>query len=248
MKKKPKLEEAKFVKTIINFNHLNGKKLFDNSCDIDSMKIADVINRIVNINSGIQKFWSSPKGWAPLKVANLLSKSRLDRQVLLSKTLSLYVNVDSKHLHDGYLILGWTNLGALVEGALKLFLSVYYEGYSFNVKKKIQTKKVKYPEGLRLDSLRMCFVDGIWDDDFDKIIKLIQRRRNAIHSFQDKNIGDFDEFSDYVRKYLKLLRYFNFRMPYPDDVFIPKENGNDTFIIDQIEILKERSEGVVCIE
>ena len=43
-------------------------------------------------------------------------------------------------------------------------------------------------------------------------------------------------------KKAELINFLKKIHPYPDDVFMPKENGNDTFILDQIEILKEKSE------
>src|SRR3990172_855008 len=71
-------------------------------------------------------FWKSSHGWAPVDAANLLSKSALEWQVSLSESLRRWVGCTT----DGDLILAWANLGALVEGQLKLFLSVYYSDYA----------------------------------------------------------------------------------------------------------------------
>ena len=94
--------------------------------------IQEVIDRIVSKNDGIARFWSTARGWAPLDAAKLLSKSRLDLQVSLARTLTLWVppNVSAQAPDvDGRLILGCANLGSLVEGTLKWFLSVYYDNY-----------------------------------------------------------------------------------------------------------------------
>jgi hypothetical protein len=80
----------------------------------------EIVQRITKLNSGIQKFWSKSHGWAPVEAAGLLAKSRLDWQVSLSKTLTLWLQ--KKPLTPGELILAWSNLGSLVEGTLKTFL------------------------------------------------------------------------------------------------------------------------------
>ena len=52
------------------------------------MEVETAITQIVRINDHIRDFWGSgADGWAPERAADLLSKSRLDRQVALSHTL-----------------------------------------------------------------------------------------------------------------------------------------------------------------
>ena len=94
-----------------------------------SLSIEDVVERIVAENERIQKFWSNAHGWAPGVSARLLGKSRLDWQVALSHCLRLWVKPFTEHEGAGRLILGYANLGSLVEGTMKLFLAVYYEDY-----------------------------------------------------------------------------------------------------------------------
>src|SRR5579859_1182306 len=89
--------------------------------------IKEVVQRIVNLNKGLADFWGNANGWAPTDSANLLSRSRLDWQVSLSESLGHWTG--RKKISDGDLILAWANLGSLVEGTMKLFLSVYYEDY-----------------------------------------------------------------------------------------------------------------------
>lgn len=95
--------------------------------------IRTVLDRIVSKNEGIAAFWRDALGWAPLEAAELLSRSRLDWQVALSHTLALWFPRSGADPSDaaapGRLILAWVNLGALVEGSLKWFLSVYYDAY-----------------------------------------------------------------------------------------------------------------------
>lgn len=51
--------------------------------------VKNTINKIINIHNHINEFWSSAHGWAPDEAANLLSKSRLDIQLSLSKCLNI---------------------------------------------------------------------------------------------------------------------------------------------------------------
>jgi len=45
--------------------------------------------------------------------------------------------------------------------------------------------------------------------------------RNAIHAFEDRDIGTFDEFRKCLRIYLKMIDEFNLGLPYPDEVVVP---------------------------
>src|SRR5262249_49332910 len=150
------------------------------------------------------KFWSKSHGWAPVEAAGLLSKSRLDWQVFLSETLYLWVKKPSHALTPGELILAWANLGSLLEGTLKTFLSVWYKDYAadvdnlkqadvFNKKK----NKILEPDGLTLEPLRKYFKHkGLLSKESLALIELVQQRRNAIHAFKNKNIGTTKEFND----------------------------------------------------
>src|SRR3954452_19895414 len=89
--------------------------------------------RIEFLNRKVAGFWKAAHGWAPIEAAGLLSKARLDWQVSLSSSLRLWLRDQPNALSDGDLILAWTNLGALIEGTLKLFLSVYYDDFRADV-------------------------------------------------------------------------------------------------------------------
>ena len=189
-------------------------------CDLGT-----VIERIIKFNTGLSTFWSNASGWAPDGAAELMSKSRLDRQVSLSECLHIWIfNKTVKH-EDGALILAWANLGSLIEGTLKLFLAVYYEDY----KKDIEVFKDKKgnivdPDVLGLEKLRVFFnKKDLWSDEWNKFVLIVQRYRNAIHFFKDRKIGTFEEFEESVRTYLLLIKKINSRLPYPDDVYEPRE-------------------------
>jgi len=189
--------------------------------------ILDVIQQIIQKNDGLARFWSSAHGWAPLEAAQLLTKSRLDRQVSLSRTLTLWVPPAAHAAAsdaDGRLILGWVNLGSLLEGSLKWFLSVYYEGYKNDINA-IRDKAgvTKDPDGVTLEPLRQFFERSVWtpSDKWAKWIAGVQQRRNAIHSYKHRELGTLHELEASIREYWNLLDDLNGRVPYPDDVFRP---------------------------
>ena len=53
------------------------------------MDINTIIDKIVEANTRLFNFWSRSHGWAPNYAADLMSASRLDRQVSLSKALRM---------------------------------------------------------------------------------------------------------------------------------------------------------------
>jgi hypothetical protein len=115
---------------------MHGKAMVDISSWMfpdNEMPIHRVVDDIETVNSRLAQFWKAAHGWAPLEAAGLLSKSRLDWQVSLSCSLRLWLREPANSLSDGELILAWTNLGSLIEGTLKLFLSVYYNDFQADV-------------------------------------------------------------------------------------------------------------------
>lgn len=188
----------------------------------ENISLENVIKNIVTLNDEIRRFWSHADGWAPNNAADLLNISKLDWQVSLSNCLNIWLK-NNDNDDSGSLILAWTNLGSLVEGTLKLFLCVYYDDYRrdpeaiFEKDKDENKKRLKEPDVLELEKLRQFFVkkqivDKAWDD----WIKRIQQRRNAIHAYKSRDIGNWKEFSQDVRKYLEFLQLINSSLPYPE--------------------------------
>ena len=202
---------------------------------INQMAITEVVDRIESLNKGIAKFWSKSGGWAPVATAGLLGKSRLDWQESLSGSLRLWIREPVNALTQAELILAWANLGSLIEGSIKTLLSVWYETYRGDIEnlKKANaydhSKQAAHsPDGLGLEKLRVyCKMKGLLGADGDALVELVQQRRNAIHAFKDRPIGDGLEFQNAVRAYLALLRSVNTRLPYPDDEYEPRERYAD---------------------
>ena len=189
------------------------------------LNLETAIERIIKLNTGLGAFWSNASGWAPDGAAALMSKSRLDRQISLSECLNIWFFDKTVKHEDGALILAWTNLGSLIEGTLKLFLAVYYEDYQKDMEAfKDKKGNIVDPDVLVLEKLRVFFnKKKLWSDEWNKFVLNVQRYRNAIHSFKDREIGTFEKFEESVRTYLLLIREINSRLPYPDDVYEPSE-------------------------
>jgi hypothetical protein len=183
------------------------------------LSIDAVVNRIVERNKRIRGFWSNAHGWAPSAAAQLLSNSRLDWQVSLSRCLHLWTKPLIEPEASGRLILGYANLGSLVEGTMKLFLAVYYKDYRSDADAIREKKKgnLQDPDSLRFEALRQFLQKKkIWKKSWDAWLSRIQQHRNAIHSFKNRDIGTQKELLNDIRKYLEFLENVDDRLPYPD--------------------------------
>jgi len=184
------------------------------------MELQKAIKDIIRINEHIRDFWEDG-GWAPSSAAELLSKSRLDWQVSLSKNLLRWFPVTDGDEHDGSLILAWANLGALVEGTMKWFLCVFHGDYSVDpIKKK---GKAIEPDELWLFVLCEFFLNTVWTkaqkERWESFVNLVRERRNAIHAYQYRPIGSFGEFSEAVIKYRSFLLAHEGQVPYPNEQY-----------------------------
>src|ERR1700678_2981907 len=96
------------------------------SRNIRSFTNEEVCSAIERETREIMEFWQhNSLGWAPADVSEIFANSVLERQSALAGTLSIWLKGNS----EGELILAWVNLGALVEGLMKLFLCVYLHDY-----------------------------------------------------------------------------------------------------------------------
>ena len=184
------------------------------------MELVKAIEHVVRINEHICDFWGNG-GWAPSSAAEMLSKSRLDWQVSLSKNLSRWLPVPDEDEHDGSLILAWGNLGVLVEGTMMWFLCVFHEDYSsYPIMKK---GKAVEPDEIRFSDLCRFFQNTVWTknqkDKWEPFVNLVRERRNAIHAYKDRPIGSFDEFYKAVLTYRNFMLDLEGQVPYPDEQY-----------------------------
>lgn len=186
-----------------------------------SIPLTETVRRTTHLIQDMMGFWKEAHGWAPIEAAELLNKSMLEWQGSLAEQLSAWCGT----LTDGQLILAWANLGALVEGQMKLLLSVYYQDYLTDadaIKKKGHTLD---PDGVTLEPLILFFKRRIWsaEEEWETWVRMVQQRRNAIHAFKAKTIGTTDELHAALAKFLEFVRFINGRLPYPDGHYFPRE-------------------------
>lgn len=160
-------------------------------------------------------FWADG-GWAHGEASLLLNKSMLHWQSSLAVSLSRWLDATS----DGDLILAWANLGALVEGQLKLFLCVHCHDYANDPEGIRRRGKRTDPDGTHLEELREFFVKRIWNlgTNGNPYVDFVQKRRNAVHAFQHREIGTHTEWIDALRLHLSFIRDLNGSLPYPDEI------------------------------
>jgi hypothetical protein len=184
------------------------KPVKQNPNDPFALTDGEVLERIESLTAGLMGFWKDVKGWAPAEAADILKGSMLEWQTSLATSLKRWVRCKS----EGDLILAWTNLGSLAEGALKLFLCAYLHDFLNDSEAAIEKKhkakgtaeaeieklkaKINAPDGLALEALKVFFAEHIWDNKAEPHLYLtdLQKRRNAIHAFQKKEIGTFADF------------------------------------------------------
>ena len=177
--------------------------------------------RIGKLVRRMMAFWENVAGWAPESATSLLNKSMLNWQSSLADSLTLWTG----ELTDGELILVWTNIGAIVEGQLKLLLSVYHTDYAYDELSVNWDGDFISQDGLALDKLREFFKRRIWEqnDPWNDWVWLVQQRRNAIHAFKSRNIGTAEELHRSLTTLLLFTRDINARLPYPDSVTAPND-------------------------
>ena len=170
----------------------------------------------------ILTFWKEYCYWAPNNVAEKLKIARIDWLIDLIDCLQIWTE-KAPALTDGELILAYANLGCLVEGFLKLFYCVYYNDYIENVLRgKTESIDKKYePNNLRFESLKQLGRKTIWNSNtnnhWNLWIDTIQRKRNAIHGFNNIKIGNSLQFMINIKKFGDFVELMNERLPYPDE-------------------------------
>ena len=142
--------------------------------------------------------WKDVYGIAPNASAAKLYKSMLEWQSELTNTLEIWVN-KGLDMSVGELILARANLGAVVESWLKFFYCVYYEDYCKDPITYKKKSKMVEPENAKFEDLNDFCAEKLWDSststEFDWVDS-VRHKRNAIHSFNYRDIGTPQDFLD----------------------------------------------------
>jgi len=198
------------------------------------------LQRIVTFNDEIAGFWRTSAGWTPAGAQRILSTARLDWQVELSRSLRLWVRRPLEAERNAALVLGWANLGSLVEGSLKLIVAVWTDQYLKDTHAKRDRKgNVVPPDLLLLEDLKQFVVKRRLVSNWHGWIGHVQGRRNAIHSFKNRDLGTHSEFQKAVKTYLAFLRDVNDHLPYPEGEAPPREISPKD-VLDALSKLRRR--------
>lgn len=169
---------------------------------------AECCDEITRLTRETMQTWKGmARGWAPEAAADIIDTAMLEQQVSLAHCLRRWDKAES----DGELILAWANLGALVEGQLKLFLTLYIE----------DAKKAENPpqkvSSMRLQPLRDFYRTNIWDKnygfDWDAYVEKVKNRRNTIHAYEQKDIGSWPEWRECVIAHLQFIKSLTSLLP-----------------------------------
>jgi hypothetical protein len=178
------------------------------------------IGQIIALNERIRSFWQGRgRGWAPRKAATLLERARLDRLVSLSHTLQLWTEPCPDAEDEGRLVLAWANLGILVEGAMTWFLCVWEDAYARNPMQSRRGFDLD-PNRLNFEEMTRFYRQHVWVDGeregWDGWLTKVRERRNAVHAFNHRELGTWDEFWQAVVQYREFIEELDSRVPYPD--------------------------------
>lgn len=157
--------------------------------------------------------WKDVYGFAPNSVADKLANAKLNWVIELTDSLEIWTK-KSIFLTEGELLLARANIGAVVEGWLKFFYCVYYEDYK-GAPVRTNNQEMIEPNDLRFERLKQFSRGKLWElnDEWDKWVESIQQKRNAIHAFNDREIGDAFMFMNDVEKLKEFIELVNTSLP-----------------------------------
>ena len=186
----------------------------------DTIDLESAIDEIISANERIRRFWTTDaSGWSPRATAELLENSRMDRLVSLSHSLRLWTDPRGDEDRDGRLILAWANLGILVEGTMTWLLCVFESDYA-KQPMKTRTGNDLRPNRLRFEEMCRFFSEHVWIDsqraEWDDWLAKVRNFRNAVHAFNHRDIGNWNDWHDAVVRYREFIGELDGRVPYPD--------------------------------
>jgi len=183
----------------------------------------DTLDFIIRDTNNTTLLWkeAAQENIPPSSAAKKIDDAMLDWMRELTKTLRLWTDKGAK-MTSGELILARANLGAIVESWLKFFYCAYNEDYQKQPK---TTKDRKgnivtiEPNDLGFDQLKQ-YSRGILyqkNDSWEQWVDSVQKKRNAIHSFNYREIGTSEEYYDDVEKLYDFMQLINDRLPPVED-------------------------------
>ncbi len=185
----------------------------------DAIDLESTISDIVASIKRIQEFGrEEASGWSPRETAELLENSRMDRLVSLSHSLHLWTEPSAEEDREARLILAWANLGIPVEGTMTWFLCVFENDYAKQPTKTRSGFDLR-PNRLRFEEMCRFFSEHVWIDsqraEWNDWLAKVRNFRNAVHAFNQRDIGNWNDWKNAVVRYHEFISELDGRVPYP---------------------------------
>jgi hypothetical protein len=182
----------------------------------------DACDLIISISEKWADFWPKSHGWAPPIAADLMKQELMDRQLEMARALKNWPKRLLGKDNQGELILAWANLGSVIEGALKLYMCVFYADWlrdtdaptknNGDIKKTPDGSKAgaTFEEIIQFVTKKSLFKEG--EIDF---IRLVQKQRNLIHPLKAGIVANRSAFDEAVIHTAALHNDIELRLPDP---------------------------------
>ena len=201
----------------------------------------DTLDFIIQKTNNTTLIWkeAAQQSIPPESAAKKIDEAMLDWMRDMTKALRIWTD-KGYSMSEGELILARVNLGSLVECWLKFFYCAYNEDYQQNPKRK--KKKTIETNDLSFDNLRTYSYGILYEaeDDWDDWVKGVQKKRNAIHLFNKKDIGTVDDFYDDVEQFFKFLELITDRLPPVEDIVTAYPAGYEMPYLDKTREIIEK--------
>ena len=170
--------------------------------------------------------WKCTRGVSPANVANDLDKAMLNWMSSLTDSLGIWIS-KGVNMTDGELILARANFGSVVESWLRLYYTIYQDDYNKNPFKDKNGNAVRR-EKLRFVDLQEHSTGILWanKNSWEYLwIDSARNKRNAIHSFEFKNIGTPMDFINDIDKLYDFVDSIIEKFPPVEDIIDTLPNG-----------------------
>ena len=218
-------------------------KLLDGShctCLEEDLPETRIPQDLVILLRHIRNFWrDGAVGWSPPEAEDSLQRIDFDNLVDLAEEFPNWYAGENRS--RGQFVLAWVALGAVAEGGLQWFFSVYKDDYLRDPLFKDRTKeKITPPEDIFFAKLIRYFKEHIWlggpdtpgpqrMQTYTSSLNLIRIRRNCIHSVKSE-LGSWDEWKMCLHCILILLCELEGRVPYPHEGFEYPSDAADVIL------------------
>lgn len=178
---------AKTKKTEL-FNSYKKLGSTDEACDL-----------IINISAKWATFWPTSHGWAPSIAADLMTQELMDRHLEMAHALKKWPKRLLENDAQGEFVLAWVNLGSVIEGALKIYMDVFYADWLKDADAPTKKGQKQTPNASFFDRL-IQFVSKkeLFKADEIKFFEKVRDQRNLIHPMKIGTVLDGIAFAEAV--------------------------------------------------